>query len=574
MKRNYTIDCDDPSTYGEMFREMPNVPASELEGARRLFWGHSIFYRRDRHRCTGVCSCCGKEMIATKELSGSGDLLEDLWEAKHNEQGNCPWCGTEVTYRAAGRFRDFSTLDGYNNFIFILPADGGKTVYFRCYTAFMHQTDDGAAHLCYVEKAHYRLSQGEFHMELRSFPIYDVYRFDTLAFYKNHYSYAQECGKWKTCKRPRDPWQGFMWNVMFYTFVNFEKLDETFLKYSQVKEFDKLRPRRGGQHWYSEGGEYGSTKLMAYLCYYAKYPSLEIAMKTGGREAARDLVYSHLKNARVVNWHARTPSEFWRLSKRDLRETAKHEDRLSFLRECKRYADRGLTLAQLSDIKTCSGGSIGTFFEVVDLLQSKRPLYVLSYCKNHSNQFISYYRDYLETARDIGRDLSVHNVAFPKDLPAAHDEAVAARAWIRQQKKQKEWEEAAREYKKKDDRRRLLYNYTDGMFMVRVAENGQEIVAEGNALHHCVGGYVERHLTCKTTILFLREMSAPDTPFYTIEMRDGKLQQVHGERNCAIHGDAKEFFDNWLLWVQAGGGLAKKKKQTTARTQVKERKAV
>lgn len=574
MTCHYSIDCDNRDRFGDEFRDMPEVSAEELEGARFLFYGHSIFYRRDRHRCIGVCSCCGEEMAAPKELVGSGDLLEDLWGAKHNARGKCPRCGTNITYRAAGRYRDFSSLDGYNNFIFVLPVDGGKRIYFRCYTAFMSQNAKGPAHLCYVEKAHYRLSPGEFVMERRSFPIYDVYRWNTLAYYNKHYSYAAEVGPWTSCKTAADPWQGFMWNTMFYDFVNMHKLGDTFLKYSCVDEFNKCRPRRGRMWAYNGGGEYGSTKLMAYLCCYAKYPSLEIAMRTGGKEAARDLVYLGLKNHRYINWNATDPMRFWRLSKADFKVTSKLEDRLAFLREYKEYIDRGLSFPQLADMYQSSGGNPRSFFNILDLLPHEKPSRILQYCKNNSNQYFGFYRDYLEAARDIGRDLTVHNVAFPKDLLVAHDEAVAARKWLQQEKKRAEWEKAAKSHKKKDAERRLLYNYADDAFLIRVADNGSEIVAEGNALHHCVGGYVDRHVTCKTTILFLREASKPDEPFYTVEMREGKLQQVHGNRNCAIHGEAKEFFDRWLSWVQMGGGLAKSKKHTTGKAQSAERKAV
>lgn len=38
------------------------------------------------------------------------------------------------------------------------------------------------------------------------------------------------------------------------------------------------------------------------------------------------------------------------------------------------------------------------------------------------------------------------------------------------------------------------YTYTDGTYLIRPPVNGHEIVREGQKLHHCVGGYVDRHL--------------------------------------------------------------------------------
>ncbi len=569
MENRIRIEGEDREHFGAAFRDMPDVPISELLKMRKTFWRHFVFYRRERGRVWGRCTRCGAEMLAYREHDGSGDALEDLLHAKHGEAGKCPSCHGKAVFLAAGRFRDFSTLNAYDNVIFILPINNGQTVFFRAYTAFVDYSDEGPARMCFVEKAHYRLSPGEWQMERRTFPIYDYMRWNTLAYYNGHYSYASNICHWEPRKTPSDPWQGFMWNTMSYSIMNIGKLDHTFLKYSRVLDFDKVAPKRGYFSGYY--GTHGATKLMAYLCYYTKYPSLEIAMRTGGREAARDLVYLHFRNSRVVNWRAKNPLQFWRLSKEEYRAT-EGMDRLEFLRDCAEYRMR-LPFADLARLYRDGSGNVRDFFNVLDLLPDEKPQRLLRYCQNHSNQYVGYYRDYLEAARDIGRDLGVHNVRFPKDLTAAHDEAVAARNWMREQKQNAEWVKLAKKYKLKDIDRRTLYNFADGEYFVRVAESGAEIVAEGNALHHCVGGYVDRHITCKTTILFLRKAAEPDKPFYTVEMRGAKLQQVHGDRNCAIEGEAKVFFDRWLVWVDQGGGLVKQRKQP-AKAEVTERKAV
>jgi hypothetical protein len=550
---------------------MPDVTADELLAVRRSWWRHFIFYRRERTRVTGFCSCCGKEMVANCELDGSGDFLEDLWHAKHKAEGLCPICRAKVTYMAAGRFRDFSSLMNYDNIVFILPVNGGQVVYLRCYTVYADYEADKLARLCFVEKAHYRLAPGEWQMEKRSFAVWDCYAWQTLAYYKGHYSGCY-MGKWRSCKTPQEPWQGFMWCSMYYSFLHAEKLEDTFLKYSRMWDFDRLNPRRGVTNYYN-GGEYGAAKDLTYLCYYTKYPSLEIAMRTNGGEAARDLIYLRRSNRHLINWRAKDPLRFWRLSKVDFKKTVGVDDRLEFLRVCKPYFGK-LPMEDLVRLYNDGERNVTAFFELLDLLPGEKPLKVLRYCYGHSNQYIGFYRDYLEAARDVGRDLTVHNVRFPKDLQQAHDEAVAARKLMEEAEKRAEWEKKAAENAKQDAKRRKLYDYAADGFFIRVADNGPEIVAEGNALHHCVGGYVERHLTCQTTILFLRSVDEPDEPFYTVEMRGKQLQQVHGFRNCAISGEAEAFFNKWLDWVKAGGGLAKQNQQTSAKVQTTERKAV
>lgn len=547
--------CDeDRAGWGDAFFNMPDVPDEELKEVRETFLNY-IFYRRDKKSVRGRCSCCGSELLATAEHEACGELLGDLWLAKEKETGECPHCGQEIMYRSARRFKDYSTLENYRNVIFILPTNGGETVFFRCYTVFANYHEDGPVRLCFVEKAHYRLSPGEWFMERRTFPIYEPMRFDTLACYNGIYDDRGICG-WEARKRPCDPWHSCMWYSPHYTFMNMQRLGDTFLKYSHVKDFNRLLPRRGRGYYSSDGG---STKPMAYLCYYTQYPTLEIALRTGGSEAARDLIYSHCKNARIVNWKARNPLEFWRVTKEEYRATEGLRDRLSFFRDCRQYFGR-LPIGDLALMYKDGERQVRAFFEILDMLEEERPQRLLKYCNAHSKEYFGFYKDYLEAAREIGRDLTVHNVRYPKNLRVAHDEAVAARNYMRNEKTYAKWEKKARKYAKSDAERRMFYDFDEGDFLVRVAKDGAEIVAEGNALHHCVGGYVERHLTCKTTILFLRRKDEPDKPFYTVEMREGKLQQVHGMHNCGISGAAKEFFDGWLLWLQAGGGMATQSK--------------
>ena len=69
-------------------------------------------------------------------------------------------------------------------------------------------------------------------------------------------------------------------------------------------------------------------------------------------------------------------------------------------------------------------------------------------------------------------------------------------------------------------------------FTIVPPKTAAEIVEEGHALHHCVGGYVSRVTNKECVILFLRKKEEPDKPFYTIEIRNGEVQQIRGYDNC------------------------------------------
>lgn len=107
------------------------------------------------------------------------------------------------------------------------------------------------------------------------------------------------------------------------------------------------------------------------------------------------------------------------------------------------------------------------------------------------------------------------------------------------------------------------YTYTDGIYLIRPPVNGHEIVREGQKLHHCVGGYVDRHLNGATTILFLRRRDRPGRPLCTIEVDGNTIRQVHGwddERTACPDNPNKtdprtlyaDFLAGWLAWLKAG----------------------
>lgn len=68
---------------------------------------------------------------------------------------------------------------------------------------------------------------------------------------------------------------------------------------------------------------------------------------------------------------------------------------------------------------------------------------------------------------------------------------------------------------------------------------------EGHALHHCIGGYVERVADRKCIILFLRQCSDLQHPYYTIEIQGKRVIQVRGVGNCSATPEVDKFVKAW-----------------------------
>lgn len=77
-------------------------------------------------------------------------------------------------------------------------------------------------------------------------------------------------------------------------------------------------------------------------------------------------------------------------------------------------------------------------------------------------------------------------------------------------------------YKAKE--RKLLFEY--GNYEVVLPKEPQDLVIEGQLMHHCVGGYVDSVLKEKTLIVFIRNKANLETPYITCEVKpDGTIGQ-------------------------------------------------
>ncbi len=159
--------------------------------------------------------------------------------------------------------------------------------------------------------------------------------------------------------------------------------------------------------------------------------------------------------------------------------------------------------------------------------------------------------DYWRACRDLGRNLDDPQVRYPRDLIDAHD-----RAWDRLRKLEKEAKARALTPAGFRIRRRQLakYIFAAGGLKIIPAGSRRALQEEGDALHHCVGGYAQRHAEGRTAIFFIRRTVEPGKPYYTLELDEKALtvRQNRGLRNCGKTPEIQAFEDLWIDWVRAG----------------------
>jgi len=155
-------------------------------------------------------------------------------------------------------------------------------------------------------------------------------------------------------------------------------------------------------------------------------------------------------------------------------------------------------------------------------------------------------------------DFDIQKIDSYSDVIRLHDGITALYNARQQEIADENNREKEEKMKKLDEKRKKVFEAEDDEFLIRLPVKLSEIIREGGSLNHCVGGYVDRHATGSTTILFLRKKSDKDKSFYTIECHgtDPKkgitVTQIHGQSNKWL-GNNPEAVPFVLRWLRDKG---------------------
>lgn len=171
--------------------------------------------------------------------------------------------------------------------------------------------------------------------------------------------------------------------------------------------------------------------------------------------------------------------------------------------------------------------------------------------KNPDIDVVRLFRDTVNTMCDRVHEILPNMNPFEarslRDLQWMHDQYtnIANAQRFNNLKKDGNWE-------KFNKKRIEMYEKVGDEFEIVVPREPVDIINEGVSLNHCVGGYLESVASGYKTILFLRRVSEPDKSFYTIEVGNSNIIQIHGNHNKWLgnNPEAIQFVIDWLKDVQ------------------------
>ena len=337
----------------------------------------------------------------------------------------------------------------------------------------------------------------------------------------------------------------------------------------------------------AEEAERKFTKFLHFLTACCFYPrQIEMLMKAGMSDVVMDLTERGVKHAAVIDWDEESPAKAFKLTRQEMKaflgtnrdiQTAELYKRLKGrvpMVKCAKWLSEDLNIP-----KTFSAAK----------KWSLPPEKLMRYldgnvgCARYGgmsslDSALRFWEDYLTAAEAMGYQLHRENVLLPRNLGTAHDNATGQhRAQLEQEQRIERERREAQRWEDQRERDRLIadtyaerkaqleekYGFELDGYIIRIPASGEEILNEGRKLQHCVGGYADRHIQGKTTILFMRKVKKPDEPWLTIEMNGNSLVQIHGFRNEGVHTAKgafapnprevyREFLDTWLDWLKKG----------------------
>lgn len=186
--------------------------------------------------------------------------------------------------------------------------------------------------------------------------------------------------------------------------------------------------------------------------------------------------------------------------------------------------------------------------------------------------------EYLKWCEALKYDLDNMFIYMPNNFKAVHDRTAKEYQALQDKKvaaeKQRQDLKVARVLAKTKKSMEEIFVKSEGVdaFSVKgaglilvIPKSSADIRAEGEALHHCVGGYVKQVAQGKTNIFFVRKKAEPDKPYFTLEWNDNKVVQCRGKKNCAMTAQVKAFvkaFENKMLESINQGAKPRKLRRT------------
>ena len=264
-----------------------------------------------------------------------------------------------------------------------------------------------------------------------------------------------------------------------------------------------------------------NCEVLKYLRLYRRYPQIEMLVKLGfGKIAHFTTILKHCKDIAFCKWLIKNKTSIkeggYINAILQAYKTNQPVEKMQYVHRVRLQLKSAGSLRQL---KQCFRERLEELFHYL----YKKDVSIYSYL------------DYFKACRYLEVDMSVDKNAFPHDFKRWHDiridEYKSKKALEDEQKRQQlfaQFNTIAKKYL-------CLEHIKKSNFICVIAKSPLDLVAEGEALHHCVGkmNYDQKFVREESLIFFVRTKLKPDVPLVTLEysVKNKKVLQCYGEHD-------------------------------------------
>lgn len=541
--------------------ELPNRPPDDIYETMERYGtldGDALIYQvgweKDvltglKHKAVKVtCTACGKtyylEYMPIESgchygcSSSYGFVLPHGNELMyHGQSCLCPECGACCEVAHVSRFRYFGSLWVISSGICLTAHCVGK-------------------HLCLLSWRIYKCCDKEGNIKYRAEKYEGVMivggkPIRLAGHMKNIGGYDYELARWETRKKYSIEVSEF--NITEIFPFDSDEIAKTDSANCAIEDFVKK-------------GTFSAAKVFQYIKLWCKYPNVENLVRNGFSDFVNSYIemgettggyqnysrgFNLRKVAKHINWKEARPHLMLGIEKEDIPLIRKYSANKVLLYGYARRVDKVKLSAEFLNSLTEYNAK-----KCIEFLNEKfkgfEPKFLRTFnyiekqrAKQKQSNLIdfAYLRDYWNALYKVYGSLD-KNLLYPSDLKVAHDRTIML-------VREKENEALSKKINKVTEKY-VAYSFEDkktGLLIIPCRSHS-ELLKEGELLHHCVATYANSVAEGRTCIFFIRKITEPDIPFFTLELKNNHVIQNRGYKNCDRTPEVIVFEKKWLKFIK------------------------
>ena len=176
----------------------------------------------------------------------------------------------------------------------------------------------------------------------------------------------------------------------------------------------------------------------------------------------------------------------------------------------------------------------------------ERAIKSIFYEQNSLSNYLKCVIDYVEMKHVLGLEIETK---LPKNIIELHDSLSSLIEDVKEQEIKERFIAKAKENKVLADSFNLVRK--DKTYVVVSPKESNDLITEGQNMHHCVGSYIERLANGYSKIFFIRREDSKESSLVTLEL-DNKNNYVQAKAkfNAEVPKDIEFFINDFLKYLE------------------------